>query len=101
MKKRKYRRKKKGIPFFAGVFLTTGIVFFMYPILSSYLAKRQQENIIIGYENTLANMNSRSLKKEWELAENYDGTLVNYEKVLTSCLVEFCRYGYGAEVSLG
>ena len=82
MKRRKYRRKIKGIPFFAGVFLTTGIVVFMYPILSSYLAKRQQENIIVGYENTLANMNVRSLKKEWGLAENYDGRLENYEKVL-------------------
>ena len=60
----------------------SGVLFVLYPVVSSYITERQQEKIIAGYENAVSKANDEQIRKEWEKAitynmngDNYVGTL--------------------------
>ena len=83
-KKRTHRRrkKKKYIAFLAVVFVLTGILVFLYPFVSNYFAQKQQENVIIGQQETIQNSDEELLREEWEKAKNYNQTFENYMDTL-------------------
>lgn len=76
------KKKSRIFLVFAGMILSAGFLIFLYPIVSNYLAKRQQENVIVGYEKMILKLDDGMISKEWEKAvsfneknEDYAGTL--------------------------
>lgn len=65
-------KKEKVLCILSGILLLIGIVTLLYPSVSSYLAKKQQEQVIIGYEQTIAAMDEEKLAEEWEKAVLYN-----------------------------
>ena len=59
-------KKEKVLCILSGILLLIGIVTLLYPSVSSYLAKKQQEQEIIGYEQTIAATDEGKLAEEWE-----------------------------------
>ena len=65
-------KKEKVLCILSGILLLIGIVTLLYPSVSSYLAKKQQEQVIIGYEQTIAATDEEKLAEEWEKAVLYN-----------------------------
>lgn len=76
------KQKRRIIPIFAGIVLVTGIMIFLYPIVSSSLAKRQQENVIVGYEEMILNLDDGRIEKEWIKAVGFNENRENYMEIL-------------------
>ena len=77
------KRKSSGItPVLPICILFIGCLIFLYPIVSSYLAKLQQENVIVGYEKKVKQIDESMIQNEWEKAVCYDGNPDEYEKML-------------------
>lgn len=66
----------------AGVILAAGILTFLYPIISNHLARQQQENVIVGYENVISQADKDTLQEEWEKAVLYNQDSGEYMDVL-------------------
>lgn len=82
-KRRKKKKKSSGIFLvFAGMILVTGIMVFLYPVISNYLAKRQQENVIVGYEEMILRLDNGMITKEWEKAVSFNEKHENYMETL-------------------
>lgn len=60
----------------------TGILILMYPCVSNYLAKRQQENVIIGQKECVEKTDEKTIQKEWEKAKLYNQTGEKYMDAL-------------------
>ena len=70
------------IPIAAFFILCVGVMVLAYPQVSSYLAKRQQENVIVGYEKEVLSLDKNTLEEEWEKAREYNEQPHNYMNVL-------------------
>lgn len=66
----------------AAILIILGSLFSLYPIVSSYLAERQQEQVIVGYENAVTAADKKRIKEEWEKAFLYNKNRSNYMDVL-------------------
>ena len=62
--------------------VVTGILIFLYPFVSNYFAKKQQENVILGQEEYVKKSEEEDLEKEWKKAELYNRTFENYMDAL-------------------
>lgn len=73
---------KRIVPILAGLMLFTGIILFLYPVVSNYLAVRQQENVIVGYEESMLTLTDDTIRREWKKAEEYNRNRENYMDTL-------------------
>lgn len=76
------RKESKIVLIIPVLILMTGISVFIYPIVSSYIARKQQENVIVGYENTISQTDEKKLRYEWEKARDYVINPDSYMNVL-------------------
>ena len=67
---------------FAGMILFTGFLVILYPIISNYLAKRQHENVIVGYEQMILKLDDGIISEEWEKAVSYNERREDYADTL-------------------
>ena len=72
------------IPILAGAVLLAGLMVFLYPSVSNYFAVRQQENVIVGYEEAVLELSDDEIQKEWEKAEVYNEDRGNYMDTLNT-----------------
>ena len=76
------RRKKRRILFFSLIVQMIGLMIFFYPVVSHYLAKRQQENVIIGHIHKIDQMDQNVMREEWGKAIAYNRKSDTYMSVL-------------------
>ncbi|MDO4599144.1 MAG: class C sortase [[Ruminococcus] gnavus] len=58
-----------------GLLFLTGFCIFSYPILSNYLAEKNQTKVVELYHEDVASMEEEQLEEEWQRAEAYNRTL--------------------------
>jgi len=80
----KGNRTTRIVPILAALILITGIIVFLYPVVSNYLAVRQQENVIVGYEESVLNLTDDMIQEEWKKAKEYNRTRENYMGILNN-----------------
>ena len=80
-RRRRIRRRQKCLSIAAVIIVVTGILIFLYPFISNYLAKRYQQNVIMNQEEYIKK-SEESLEGEWKKAEYYNETFENYMDAL-------------------
>lgn len=68
----KNNRKKSLTTFFAILLIIVGIVFLLYPIVSSYFSKNMQLGVVTEYQEQIENEDSENLKLHYEKAKEYN-----------------------------
>ena len=75
-------RKKKAVKLLFIIIILTGILILLYPTVSNYIAEKQQENVIVGYNTKISETEQDVLEREWERAKEYNRNPENYKHVL-------------------
>ena len=81
-RKSRKRHNKRGQILTPVIFLTSlllfaaGVGIFIYPALSNYLAQREQKEVIEEYAQTVEQIDKDKMARQWELAEEYNETLL-------------------------
>ena len=81
-KRRKKRQKVKKYPRAAIIIIIIGLIIMMYPVVSNAIAVRQQENVIVGYEKMVLQLDDSNITEEWKKADIYNQNKENYAGVL-------------------
>lgn len=63
--------------------IVVGLLIAAYPFISNYLYEHKQEEVISAYDEQIEGEKEDVLKKEWELAEEYNKELLNANIVLS------------------
>lgn len=72
----KKKAKKSKIPtIIAVILIIAGLAVLAYPAIGNYISYSRQNEIVSEYEQELAELSSREIEKEKELAEKYNETL--------------------------
>lgn len=72
----KKKVKKSKIPtIIAVILIITGLAVLSYPAIGNYISYSRQGEVVSEYEQELAELSSREIEKEKELAEKYNETL--------------------------
>lgn len=58
-----------------GLLFLTGFCIFSYPVLSNYLAEKNQAKIVDLYHEDVADMEEEQIEEEWQRAKAYNRTL--------------------------
>ncbi len=73
---------KKEMWLIAWILLITGVIVFLYPPVSNYLAERQQKKVIVGYQDKISGKEESQIQKEWKKARDYKKNPNTYMDVL-------------------
>ena len=60
--------------------IVVGLLIAAYPFISNYLYEHKQEEVISAYDEQIKGEKEDVLKKEWELAEEYNKELLKEKK---------------------